>query len=50
LLIAMAMIAVMLIRPRGLWPTPEHGRVAVDPQAGRRSGGVPGQGDAGAAR
>ncbi len=29
LLIALAMIAVMLLRPRGLWPSPEHGRAAV---------------------
>ena len=28
LLIAVAMIAIMLMRPRGLWPTPEHGRSA----------------------
>ena len=27
LLIALAMIVVMLMRPRGLWPTPEHGKV-----------------------
>ena len=26
LLIALAMITVMLLRPRGLWPAPEHGR------------------------
>ena len=26
LLIALAMITVMLMRPRGLWPAPEHGR------------------------
>ena len=26
LLIALAMIAVMLLRPRGLWPSPEHGK------------------------
>ena len=26
LLIALAMISVMLLRPRGLWPTPEHGK------------------------
>jgi branched-chain amino acid transport system permease protein len=26
LLIALAMIIVMLWRPRGLWPTPEHGK------------------------
>ena len=27
LLIALAMIGVMLSRPRGLWPSPEHGKV-----------------------
>jgi branched-chain amino acid transport system permease protein len=26
LLIALAMVSVMLLRPRGLWPTPEHGK------------------------
>jgi branched-chain amino acid transport system permease protein len=26
LLIALAMIVIMLWRPRGLWPTPEHGK------------------------
>lgn len=26
LLIALAMIVVMLVRPRGLWPSPEHGK------------------------
>ena len=26
LLIALAMISIMLLRPRGLWPTPEHGK------------------------
>ena len=26
LLIALAMIVIMLIRPRGLWPSPEHGK------------------------
>ncbi|MCJ7800557.1 MAG: ABC transporter ATP-binding protein [Polaromonas sp.] len=26
LLIALAMITVMLLRPRGLWPSPEHGK------------------------
>ena len=26
LLIAVAMIAIMLLRPRGLWPSPEHGK------------------------
>ena len=35
LLIALAMIAVMLARPRGLWPTPMHGpRPAALPPAG----------------
>jgi branched-chain amino acid transport system permease protein len=29
LLIALAMIVVMLLRPRGLWPSPEHGKAAV---------------------
>ena len=31
LLIALAMIIIMLLRPRGLWPSPEHGKAA--PQA-----------------
>ena len=31
LLIALAMIAIMLSRPRGLWPSPEHGKVAPTP-------------------
>jgi branched-chain amino acid transport system permease protein len=26
LLIALAMIAVMMVRPKGLWPSPEHGK------------------------
>jgi branched-chain amino acid transport system permease protein len=26
LLIALAMIVIMLMRPRGLWPAPEHGK------------------------
>ena len=26
LLIALAMIVIMLVRPRGLWPSPEHGK------------------------
>ena len=29
LLIALAMIIVMLIRPRGLWPAPDHGKSLV---------------------
>ena len=28
LLVALAMITIMLIRPRGLWPSPEHGKAA----------------------
>jgi branched-chain amino acid transport system permease protein len=31
LLVALAMIVIMLIRPRGLWPTPEHGKAAPQP-------------------
>lgn len=31
LLIALAMIIVMLLRPRGLWPTPEHGKALPQP-------------------
>jgi len=28
LLVALAMIIIMLVRPRGLWPSPEHGKAA----------------------
>ena len=31
LLIATAMIVIMLLRPRGLWPSPEHGKAAPTP-------------------
>ena len=31
LFIALAMIVIMLMRPRGLWPSPEHGKVKPDP-------------------
>jgi branched-chain amino acid transport system permease protein len=31
LLIALAMIVVMLLRPRGLWPPSEHGKAASAP-------------------
>jgi len=31
LLIALAMIGIMLSRPRGLWPQPEHGKAAPVP-------------------
>jgi branched-chain amino acid transport system permease protein len=33
LLIALAMIIIMLLRPRGLWPTPEHGKSLPVPSA-----------------
>lgn len=33
LLIALAMIVVMLLRPRGLWPAPEHGKSLQNVQA-----------------
>ena len=38
LLIALAMISVMLLRPRGLWPSPEHGKsrpLPAGPVAGK---------------
>jgi branched-chain amino acid transport system permease protein len=39
LLIALAMIAIMLMRPRGLWPSREHGRGAPTPVPAPGSGG-----------
>jgi branched-chain amino acid transport system permease protein len=33
LLIALAMITIMLMRPRGLWPAPEHGKSSQTPQS-----------------
>ncbi len=35
LFIALAMIVIMLMRPRGLWPSPEHGKTLT------KKGGVP---------
>ncbi len=35
LLIALAMIAIMLLRPRGLWPSSEHGKGAPKPLSAR---------------
>jgi branched-chain amino acid transport system permease protein len=32
LLIALAMIIVMLLRPRGLWPSPDHGKSLTTPK------------------
>jgi branched-chain amino acid transport system permease protein len=34
LLIALAMIGIMLSRPRGLWPAPEHGKSLQNPKGG----------------
>jgi branched-chain amino acid transport system permease protein len=47
LLIALAMIIVMLMRPRGLWPAPDHGkslnkRMASDPVPGSAQAITPG--------
>jgi len=39
LLIALAMIIVMLLRPRGLWPTPEHGK-SLQRLNGAKKGGA----------
>ncbi len=33
LMVALAMITIMLMRPRGLWPSPEHGKAAPQPVA-----------------
>jgi branched-chain amino acid transport system permease protein len=33
LLIALAMITIMLMRPRGLWPSPEHGKSLLSSKA-----------------
>jgi branched-chain amino acid transport system permease protein len=33
LLIALAMVTIMLMRPRGLWPSPEHGKSMAPPQS-----------------
>jgi branched-chain amino acid transport system permease protein len=32
LLIALAMIIIMLMRPRGLWPSPDHGKSLANPR------------------
>ena len=47
LFIALAMIVIMLVRPRGLWPSPEHGkslnrRKAPDPVPGSPQAVTPG--------
>ena len=38
MMIALAMITIMLVRPRGLWPSPEHGKAAPQPVAGGKPG------------
>ncbi|XAH24614.1 ABC transporter ATP-binding protein [Xylophilus sp. GW821-FHT01B05] len=38
LMIALAMIVIMLVRPRGLWPTPEHGKAGPQPQHAPKRG------------
>ncbi len=40
LMIALAMITIMLVRPRGLWPSPEHGKAAPQPVNGPKTGGA----------
>jgi REP element-mobilizing transposase RayT len=45
LLVALAMIGIMLSRPRGLWPSPEHGkapdRLPATPAPGEAGGELP---------
>ncbi|MBX3602040.1 MAG: ABC transporter ATP-binding protein [Rubrivivax sp.] len=40
LLIATAMISIMLLRPRGLWPAREHGKAAPSPTADTAAAGA----------
>ena len=37
LLFALAMMLIMLVRPRGLWPAPEHGKARADAAATGRA-------------
>ena len=41
LLVALAMIVIMLMRPRGLWPAPEHGKAKPQPVADDEPVAVP---------
>jgi len=42
MLVALAMITIMLVRPRGLWPAPEHGKPAPkSAEPGRAAEGQP---------
>jgi len=46
LLVALAMIGIMLSRPRGLWPSPEHGKIgarAPTPQSSTTPGALDGE-------
>jgi branched-chain amino acid transport system permease protein len=38
LVYALAMISVMILRPKGLWPAPEHGKSIVDLPGGKGEG------------
>ena len=40
LLIALAMIVIMLLRPRGLWPSAEHGKAAPAAPLNAGNGGA----------
>jgi branched-chain amino acid transport system permease protein len=42
LMIALAMIGIMLARPRGLWPSPEHGKAAPQPASKAANSLTPG--------
>ena len=45
LMVALAMIGIMLLRPRGLWPAPEHGQPArprPDPEGAGPAAAAPG--------
>ena len=46
LLIASAMISIMLLRPRGLWPAREHGKAAAAPVPGNSGSATPAAGGA----
>ena len=45
LLVALAMIGIMLSRPRGLWPSPEHGKLTdrASPQSATTPGAIDGE-------
>jgi len=41
LFIALAMIIIMLVRPRGLWPSPDHGKSLARRQGAAPASGMP---------